>query len=91
MKYKFKKPESPSYIDCNHDIRDTKLGNIDMDDFWNRVKSSSQTPWMTALAKSGLPLAAGFPMSAQCPQFVLACASGYDSASRSVKSQARWS
>ncbi|KAH9294623.1 hypothetical protein KI387_038211, partial [Taxus chinensis] len=36
MKYKFKKPESPSYIDCNYDIRDTELGNIDMEDFWSR-------------------------------------------------------
>ncbi|KAH9304447.1 hypothetical protein KI387_008851, partial [Taxus chinensis] len=36
---------------------------------------------------SGLPLAAGLPMSTQCPEFILACASSYDSASRSVRSQ----
>ncbi|KAH9323058.1 hypothetical protein KI387_017697, partial [Taxus chinensis] len=88
MKYKFKKVESSSYIDCNYDIRDTELGNIDIEDFWSRVRSSSQTPWMKSIADSGLPLAAGFPMSAQCPEFILACASSYDSASHSVKSQA---
>ncbi|KAH9298298.1 hypothetical protein KI387_029980, partial [Taxus chinensis] len=53
------------------------------------VKSSSQTPWMKSIVGSGLPLVAGFPMSAQCPEFILACASNYDSASRSVKNQAR--
>ncbi|KAH9323931.1 hypothetical protein KI387_018570 [Taxus chinensis] len=87
MKYKFRKVESPSYIDCNYDIWDTELGNIDMEDFWNRVKSSSQTPWMKSIVGSGLPLATGFPMSAQCLEFILACASNYDSASRSLKNQ----
>ncbi|KAH9322482.1 hypothetical protein KI387_017121 [Taxus chinensis] len=88
MKYKFRKVESPSYIDCNYDIRDTELGNIDIEDFWSRVRSSSQTPWMKAIDDNGLPLAAGFTMAAQCPEFILACASSYDSASRSVRSQA---
>ncbi|KAH9304677.1 hypothetical protein KI387_009081, partial [Taxus chinensis] len=42
---------------------------------------------MKSIVDSGLPLAAGFPMSTQWPEFILACASNYDPASSSVKNQ----
>ncbi|KAH9306838.1 hypothetical protein KI387_011242, partial [Taxus chinensis] len=87
MKYKYWKMDSPSYIDCNYDIRDTELGNIDMEEFWNKTKDSSQSPWMKSITSSGLHLATRFLMFSQCPKFILACASKYDSDSHSVKNQ----
>lgn len=87
MKYKYQKMESSSYISYNYDIRDIELGNIDMEDFWKRIEDSSHNSWVKSIAGNGHPLVVGFPISSQCPEFILACASNYDSASHLVRKQ----
>ncbi|KAH9307095.1 hypothetical protein KI387_011499, partial [Taxus chinensis] len=62
MKYKYQKVRMPdSYVESDLDIRDSKLGHIDMDDFWARTNQETSGPWMNKLVGSGLHFAAGLP------------------------------
>ncbi|KAH9316970.1 hypothetical protein KI387_018739, partial [Taxus chinensis] len=62
MKYKYQRVRMPeSLAECDLDIRDSKLGHIDMEDFWARTKKVTGSPWMDKLVSSGLHFAAGIP------------------------------
>ncbi|KAH9297440.1 hypothetical protein KI387_029122, partial [Taxus chinensis] len=56
---------------CDLDIRASKLGHIDMDDFWARTKKVTDSPWMDKLVGSGLHFATGLPVSAINNEFIM--------------------
>ncbi|KAH9295580.1 hypothetical protein KI387_039168, partial [Taxus chinensis] len=48
-----------SLAECDLDIRDSELRHINMEDFWERNKKVTGSPWMDKLVSSGLYFVAG--------------------------------
>jgi hypothetical protein len=88
MKYKFDKYQneiSPSHVVSNIDeIKDTEIGHVDMSEFLERAESSTSHD-MQLLLRSHIHLVSSFPVAALDPEFVLACASHFDSETRTIK------
>lgn len=87
---KFKKQDThsvfpPSSVTSN--IRDTKIGHVDLSKFLKRIERSSYYHQMESIIDSGIHLIETFPMSAQDSKFVMAVANHFDPVSRSVKDE----
>lgn len=72
MKYKFHNPDYAPILKCTlPDIGDTKLGNVNLPNFWKSMENKDKTLTAQRLLDSGLAHAAGYPTSVQCPELVL--------------------
>lgn len=69
-------------VSKDREITDTDLGHVDLRAptiLWlgRMTNTQGRTYWATSLVNSGLVQAAGFPISLQSPELVMACAENY--------------
>ncbi|KAH9306609.1 hypothetical protein KI387_011013 [Taxus chinensis] len=85
LKYEFQGIIPPTSIKSSYDnIIDTDLGHTNVTKFCDWVKAEGKTVFSDRLYHNGLPQAATFPISVQCPELVIACAEHYDPERRGI-------
>ncbi|KAH9289333.1 hypothetical protein KI387_033450, partial [Taxus chinensis] len=67
------------------DVRDSELGDIDMEEFWVRTQKVTRSPWMDKLIGNALHFARGIPISAVNNEFMMVIAQCYNKDTRCVK------
>lgn len=74
MKYQFQGDPLHSKVTTDwKEITDTNIGQVDMDEFTQRVRVNPTTKNVRLIRQSGIAKAASFPPSLVAPELVMAC------------------
>lgn len=86
MRYKFLGKEPPVILKSTlPEISDTKMGHMEIEDFWKMMSREDKSLLAQRTLESGLAYAGGHPLAVQCTDLVLECIKAYDQSSRDIK------